>query len=352
MADEPEDDIAGDISAAIKEAGGGEAATPAALAAPQANESPASGEPVAQARDDGGKFTAKPGADAPTAATAETNTDQPAASATEVPQEPIRAPTSWSAVGKSKFATLDPEVQSEISKRERDVDRILSERGAQLKAFEPLEKAIAPERGYLRMNGVDDATYITSLIAADKELRGPNPAQALAQIARVYGINIGQPPASAGQTPQASQLPPYVQQMAERMAFLEQTVTQQQSQAQAAEAAQSQASIDAFAQENLYFENVKPEMVALLKAGVVDNLPDAYRKACWARDDIRPLLMKEEEANRTAAVTEAARAKATAARQASGSITGSPAPGATAATPANANSSIEDDVRAAFAAHS
>jgi hypothetical protein len=357
-----EDDIAGDVAAALKQSSGeGESAAAAALApAPAPAEPAATGTPddrPAQARDASGKFAAKAAdaaaADAQAApAAASPLTDHPAAAATEAPAEPIRPPASWSAPAKSKFPTLDPEVQAEIAKRERAADAVLAERAALNKRLEPIEQAIQPIRNQLAMNGVDDATYIRSLVAADAELRGPNRVRALAQVAQMYGIDLRQLGGQPGQPGQQPPADPRFQQLASQVDNLVRTVTQQQSATQAAEAARVQAELDAFARDNLYFENVKPEMVAFLRSGVSDNLADAYRRACWARDDIRPLLLKDEETKRQAAAAETARAKAAEARQAAGSVTGSPAPGASPAqAAANANSSIEDDVRAAWAAH-
>jgi hypothetical protein len=301
----------------------------AASGAPAAPVAPAAAAAGDRPRDETGRFAPKPAEGAAPTAAATPPTGQSAAPGTEAPQEPIRPPAAWSAPAKAKFATLDPELQAEIAKRERDVDKGMAERAAHLKRYEPLEQVIAPHRNYLAMNGLDDATYVKSLIAADEQLRGPNPAQALAFIARTYGIDLrgfGQP---GQQQPaqQAQQVHPQIQALNQQVAQLTQTLTQQQTAQQQAAATQTQSEIDAFAKDNMYFENVRSEIAALLRAGVVDNLPDAYRKACWSRDDIRPLLIEKETADRAAATTAAASAKARDARQAGGSITGSPAAG-------------------------
>lgn len=354
-----EDDIGADIALAMRgdtaapEAGAAAPAAPAAAAAEGAPADAAGARPRAA----DGKFAAKGSSDtadqgaaleAPRSDAGTTTTDQPAAAGAEAPSgEPIRPPAAWSAVAKSKFSTLDPEVQAEIAKRERDMDKGLAERASELKRYEPFEKVIGPHRNRLAMAGTDEVTYVQSLIAADELLRGPNRQQAIQQIAQMYGINLGQPAHQGQQQPQGAQLPPEYQALAQTVAQLQQSFTQQQSAAQQLENARTQSEIDAFAVDHMYFENVRPDMIAMLKSGISDNLADAYRKACWARDDIRPLLLKEDSDKAAAAL----RAKANDARQASGSITGSPTPGA-APPSANANGSIEDDVTAAWRAAS
>lgn len=284
-------------------------------------------------RDEAGKFAPK-AADAepvkPPApdATEPKITVPPEAAATEAPKEPIPPPAAWTAAAKSKWSTLDPEVQAEIAKRENDMVQGTQKQALQIKRFERMDEVIAPHRNYLAMNGLDEATYVRSLVAADEQLRGPNPLGALAQIAGMYNIDLRQIGQPGQQPPQEAQPDPRYQALEQRLAELQQTVVQQQSTAQQTEQTQTQAQIDAFAKDHLYFENVRPEMAAFLRAGTATDMEKAYEMACWARPDIRPLLMKEQADKQAAEQRAADSAKANEARQASVSITGSPTPGA------------------------
>jgi hypothetical protein len=344
------DDIGADIAAVMK--GGADAGTqaPAADLASHAEAAAPAGDKPGRERDDNGRFAraaaAVPEGDAPAAQQLKINSsDQPNAAVAEAPSgEPIRPPASWSPASKAKFATLDPDVQAEIAKREQDMAKGVQDWAAKLKRVEPLEQVLAPHLNRLAMNGVDGPGYVRSLIAADEALRGPQALQAIHQLARMYGINLQQPLPQGQQPPQGAQLPQEFHALSQQVATLQSAFSQQQTAAQQADEARVQEEIAAFARDHLYYENVKPEMIALLKGGVSDNLADAYRRACWARDDIRPLLLKEEADKQAAA----ARAKANEAKQASGSITGSPAPGAAPPSSANSNGSIEDDLRAAW----
>lgn len=289
-----------------------------------------------QPRDETGKFAPKPAdGEAAKPVTAETKpTVQPEAAAGEAPKEPIPAPAAWTAPAKAKWATLDPDVQAEIAKRETDMVQGMQKQGDALKSLQSINEAIEPHRNYLAINKMDPAIYVRSLMAADELLRGPNPLNALAQIAGMYNIDLrqlGQPAQAVqpGQQPQPQAQPdPAVQQLQRELAELRQSTAQQQSAAQETEQAQLQAQIATFAKDHLYFENVKGPVAALLRSGEAATLDEAYDMACWARPDIRPLLLKEQSDKAAAAQRAADSAKANEARQASGSVTGSPTPGA------------------------
>jgi hypothetical protein len=132
----------------------------------------------------------------------------------------------------------------------------------------------------------------------------------------------GQPQQPQQQQPQ--QLPPQLQPLIQQV----QTLTQQ------AEENRMRPHLDAVAQfasdpANVYFENVRGRMRTLIQTGQARDLPDAYQQACWSDPQVRPLMLQQQQQAQAQAAEAAARARAAGARHASGSITGSPAPGAT-----------------------
>lgn len=308
-----EDDLRAALDTAWTADDGGQAAAPVMPTAAPIADPAAPPADKAPARDEHGKFAPK-------------ITDQPAAAAQEAQPAPI-PPASWSVEAKSMFATLPPAAQAEIAKRETDVAKGFEERASQLKRYEPLETAIAPHRDRLALAGVDEGTYVRSLIAADEMLRRPESRmQALAQIAQSYGIDLRQfAQPGQQQQPQQAQLPPVVQQLMRQVSTLESTLAQQASASEQAQRDQNLQAVRAFGADpkHLYFENVKGDMAALIQSGQAKDLEDAYDKAIWLRPDIRPLI----QGSAAAQAPEAARAKADQARRAAGSITGSPSPG-------------------------
>lgn len=319
------------------------ATIPEPASAPTPDATPVAEAPKEAARDDKGRFAPKAADAAPAEAKAAPEpqpTDKPAAPEPEAQGEPIRPPAALSAAAKAKWATLDPVLQAEWSKRERDMDQGRQKQAEQLKRYEGVEQVLAPVRAHLAVNGVTEADYIRNLSAADQELRGPNKLRALVQIAEGYNIDLRQlaQPGQQAQAPQGQPQPdPAQQQLASELASLKGELAQMRGAAVQTEQARIQAQIDSFAKDHPYFENVRPMMGALLNVGTLKELADsdplaamklAYDQACRASDEVWPVLQQQEAAKQAEAARTAAAARANEARQAAGSVTGSPAPGA------------------------
>lgn len=343
-------DLRATIAAAMKgDDGGGEAApAPRAAAAPAAAAAadvsaagatpPAAGQEAAQgdrARDPTGKFAK--GADPALNA----GTDQPGTGSAEA-KEPIRPPASWSPAAKAQFASLAPEIQAEIGKRETDFAKGLQTRTEQLKRYEPIEQIIAPMRQSWGARGLaSDAQAIGFLVSAQQSLDA-NPVQGLIALAKSYGIkpeqllNVsGQAQPGADPATQAQAPHPDIERLSKSVTTLEQTLAQQRQQAEQATRDTYVSEIGKFAADpaNLYFENVKDEMGLILSNGrapgdtPAQQLANAYDMAVHMRPDIRSLIQAEAARTGQAATTAAARAKTGDARRASGSVTGAPGPG-------------------------
>ena len=291
------------------------------------------GEKASDGRERGpdGKFIAKQ------PETAQDTTDQPSEAVAEpAKQLAIRAPASWSPAAKATFDKLPPEVQQAVAKREQEIDHGLRRKSEEVKRYEPLEQLIAPRRALWAAQGMDEASAIKTLLAA-QDLLERDPKQGLEFLARSYGVNI----ASLSAQPQGQ---PYQAQPAPdshpEIAALKQQLQVLQSQVQTAQTAPIVSQIDAFQNDpaNLYFENVRDDMAVLLHNGKAADLKEAYDMACWMRPDIRPFLQTAQ------APAAPMQDKAAQARRAAVSVTGSP--GQTAIR--KSNGSIEDDIRAAF----
>lgn len=276
-----------------------------------------------------GKFIAK----APE--TVQDTPDQPSeAVADPAAKLAIRAPASWSPAAKASFERLPPEVQQAVAKREQEIDHGLRRKSEEVKRYEPLEQLIAPRRALWAAQGMDEASAIKTLLAA-QDLLERDPKQGLEFLARSYGVNLNtaQPQGQPYQAQPARDSHPEI-------AALKQQLQVLQSQVQTAQTAPIVSQIDAFQNDpaNLYFENVRDDMAVLLHNGKASDLKEAYEMACWMRPDIRPFLQT------TQAPAAPVQDKAAQARRAAVSVTGSP--GQTRVP--KSNGSIEDDIRAAF----
>lgn len=341
MADLAEDDTIDDIGADIGSALTELRQEPAAAApTPAQAETP---EPAAEA------------AQAPTEARAR-NPDGTFAKAEETgqslepaPQEPARTilpPRSWTAAAKAKFATLDPDVQQEVLRREKEIDDGKAQWDTKAEKYNKLDAVFAPVRDRLTLNGLTEDTYIRALVQADEMLRSNGP-QAIQLLAQQYGINLAAMFGQQGgpQTqPVNGQPDPQIQALLQEVQALRAERQQETTQRQDQDKQATQAQIDAFANDpaHLYFDNVKPEMAALLQSGAAKDLPEAYDMACHARKDIRQLLA-------AAAVPKTASVQT---RPNGSSITGAQRPGLKPNGAASTGKDdIGDDVRAAFAMH-
>lgn len=332
-------DMEDDIRAAMAEVSGATPEPPPAeevVAAPEAviaeTETPQDdAEKASDGRERGpdGKFIAK----APE--TVQDTPDQPSeAVADPAAKLAIRAPASWSPAAKASFERLPPEVQQAVAKREQEIDHGLRRKSEEVKRYEPLEQLIAPRRALWAAQGMDEASAIKTLLAA-QDLLERDPKQGLEFLARSYGVNLNtaQPQGQPYQAQPARDSHPEI-------AALKQQLQVLQSQVQTAQTAPIVSQIDAFQNDpaNLYFENVRDDMAVLLHNGKASDLKEAYEMACWMRPDIRPFLQT------TQAPAAPVQDKAAQARRAAVSVTGSP--GQTRVP--KSNGSIEDDIRAAF----
>lgn len=328
-----DDDLHADIRAAMEPeipAAGADAEPAPAAAAPDPAEPVQAPEIRPDGRDEKGRF-AKSG-----------DAEQAPGSVDAAPPEPasptIRPPPSWSAEAKSQFATLPPTIQQEVLKRETEIQQGKAQWDTKAESYNKLDAILAPLDTRLAIAGTTRENYLTGLIKADEMLRGENRSEALVQIARMYGI-----PLPNGQPQQYQQVDPPAQAPVTPQLVEAAVQTALQRQRQEAGQAEADAAIADFAADpaNLYFENVKAEMGALLKAGSAKTLQDAYRMACNARDDIRALLTPPAQPKQQPVPTQPNAL----------SLTGSPPLGGSQASGASGGS-LEDDIRAAMQEHS
>lgn len=346
------DDIGADVQSAMDELNGVQpaASIPDPAATPEA--APAEAAPAAETAPEGpvrgpdGKFVAKtPEAAQPV--------NQPDGSAE--PEKTIRPPSSWSATAKAKFATLDPDVQKEVLRREGDIEHGKAQWDQKAEKYNRFEAIIGPRRERLALAGVDEFKAVETLFAAQDFLE-KDPIGGLRYLANQYGVGhlLAAQPASQPQMyqqPVPSALDLASHPLMQRIQTLEQGIQAQQQAEAEARRQEVQSQIDSFANDpkNVYFENVQEQMAVLLKSGQAKTLPDAYDMACWANPEVRGLLQSDLKKSAEAEAISAARAKADNARAASGSVAGSPAPGGSIAGATNSKSTLEDDIRAAIA---
>jgi hypothetical protein len=281
------------------------------------------------------KASAKPVAAAPVAETAEA----PIASTEVVKPPPGFSPTAKVVWNKEALDKAEWEaVKRDIAKRNDEVDKGF----AKFAEYKPIERFM----DMARQSGTTLDKALENYIGIETRLRqdfsagvtelcrnqGIHPVALANQILARHGASPQQD--GTGTIPANQTVPSIDPATAQRIAALENLFQQQQE-------AGVQTEIQRFASDpkHTFFENVKADMGRLINSGYAESLDDAYDKACWANEEIRNLLIKQQS---TVSDPSAKVAAANQARAASKSITGSPVPGAGSKGP---NISLEDEIR-------
>lgn len=285
-----------DIRTALEEAFSKEDAAPAqeTVAAPVAEVQ----EPeVAAPRDDAGRFTK----DEPKAETIKVEVpDTP----TEAPKAPVRNPfSSWkpdaqAALSKAERGeALTPDelklLRVEAERRESDFHRGVSEFKTHSDRARAYDQAVAPYQAHLQTLGVDAPTAISALMRADMTLRTSDPAtkaQYFANLAKEYGIDLGQ-------VQQPQNVDPQTQYLMDQLNELRQNQQVWQNQLQQQEQLKAQQELKQFATaDKPHFDAVRNDMADLLESGKAKSMQDAYDMAVWMRPDIRTTLIEQQRA--------------------------------------------------------
>lgn len=326
---------------------------PAAAEAPKAEEG-------AQPRGPDGKFAPKTGDAEPI----ESKTEPAPAAVAEPPQSegPLRIPSSLPAPLKAKFKDLPEDVRAAFVKLDEDRTAAKAQWDTKAAQFNRYEEIFGPRREQFALRGLDDIQAIKTLFAA-QDFLDRDPVAGIAHLARSYGVDLrqfGQQPVEGHQpAPQPGFDPTALQPLYQKVQTLEQLLQQRDQAAAEAQRAQVNAQIEAFVSDpaHIYFDNVKDIIVGLLESEQAVDLKDAYEKAIWASPEVRPLLIQQQQVEQQKAAAAAAakanaeaaaaeKAKADAARKLSGSVTGSPTPGAVAPAAAP-RASIREELLAA-----
>lgn len=319
------------IEAEAGGAGGGGSDGGVARAAPEAapetaapeptsdGEAPGSDVPEAgsRTRDDKGRFAAgkaeeKPKATPPVKPAVKSGTPPPANGAPSQTQQPsppvvtqteaLKPPQSWKPAAREAFLKAPREVQEEALRREKEISTSLQEMAPLRREAERArawDQTIGPFMHHIHSEGGSPHQVVQSMLQTAAALRGPNRAQVVAKLVQTYGVDIQQLDAAlaGGPMPQGQQAPSSEGFRDPRFdAFMGQ-LERAHAQKQEALASRARADIDAFREGAKYFSDVEADMAMLMseagRRGQKLTLQQAYDRACWASDDIRPILQRE-----------------------------------------------------------
>ena len=320
--------------------------------------SPAAAAPARDAlsRDASGRFSRSERADIPSPPEPEAPGAADGSDAAPAVRAPA-PPASWSAAAKADFMSLPDHIRKEVQKREADMERGRAQWQSGAERLNRLDAILGPRSDMIRLRGLDEAQAIQVLFAA-QDILERDPIEGLRHLARNYGVDLralalaGAPQQPGGAMAPQAHPPAPLSALAHDVATLKDALAQQQRFAQDTRDAGALSQVEAFAADpaNLYFENVRGRMSALLRTQAAQDVAEAYQQAIWSDPDVRPQLLRQQAAERQAGASDAARAKAAQARHASGSITGSPSPGSSPGRGGPAPS-LRDELMSAWTQH-
>jgi hypothetical protein len=245
-------------------------------------------------RDDRGRFASKQAEAEENADSVDADDAKPEEEAQNDAKQP---PSSWRANVREHFATLAPEVQDEILRREADFHKGIEQYRVDADYGRSLKQVLAPYQQDFAALGVDESRAVGTLLGYERTLRLGSPEQKLEifqSMARSYGVPVEALLSDDGEVQQAAMLNA---QLTSRLNQLEQQLhgftSQQQSQVQA----QVSDTITKFASDpaNKWFNDVKEDMGRLLQSNMATDLKDAYEKACNMRPDIRAAIAAQQQ---------------------------------------------------------
>jgi hypothetical protein len=229
--------------------------------------------------------------------------------------KPSRAPGSWKPSLRDKFGKLDPEMQTEILRREAEIGRALNETTAARKFGQEFYNVVRPFEHLMRASGVTPLQAVDNLVKTAAGLQTGTPvqkAQIAANICAAYGIDLRiLDQILAGQQPTKE-----TQGNAELMAAIDQRLKPVQDFIGRVESGQ-QATNDRVMQEtaqeaeafaadekNEFFEDLRQDIADILDLAANRNramsLKEAYDLACQQHPEIRKIVKEREETAATA----------------------------------------------------
>lgn len=245
------------------------------------------------------------------------------------------APHAWKAPLRAKWATVDPEVRQEISRREREMAQMVDRTAVARQFTKSFAEAVQPYQQRLQAMGVHPIKAVQGLLAADYQLATGSKtqrAQLIGKLIQDYDVDIATlDSVLAGNTsPEAQEEARLNKLLQQHLAPLQnklQTYEQRDAEIQQSTEAQQAAELEAMVSDTKkfpHFAAVKNTMADLIeisaRRGVSLDLATAYNRAVAAD----PQLFAQMEQARQAEQVKQAALQAQRAKAASASVAGAP----------------------------
>lgn len=319
-------------------------------------------------RDEAGKFAVKTD-EGDKARKVLTLPDKPAQAAANTDVAPaaqaapakIEAPKSWTQAERTEWDKLTPAAQAAVLRREDDIVKGLSKQDDERTFGRKVNDIVSPYLPVIRAEGGTPEKAIQDLLQTAHTLRQGSPMQKASMVAgvmRTYGIDPnhlfsilqGGNGGNGSPQQQGSAYHPAIETLTQRLDRVERERQEEVQQRQLQEQQSFQSQIAEFSSKSghEHFEKVRETMGVLMQNGRANTMDEAYEMAVYADPEIRNSLIASQISEASGKRVADLSAKAGAARNAAGSVTGAPGGTKKLNGSANPSSSIEDDIRAAI----
>ena len=262
----------------------------------------------------------------------------------------LKPPQSWGVAEREGWAAIDPVIQTQINKRESEIQTALTNSGEARHFQDEFKQAVAPFLGFIQAEGGTPMSAFTGLMETAATLQAGAPQQKASRMAELiehYGIDIPTlDTILSGQTPQQGANADLANMLDQRLAPMQNFMQQQHySQQQQQFEAQQQTGneITQFLAQHEFAKDVRSEMADMMemagKRGETMTLDQSYERALMLRPDIQQVIEQRKAATAAAENNRQVQGK----RSASVSVPqGAPASGGQPNKPANMRAALED----------
>lgn len=266
------------------------------------------------------------------------------AAAGEQQAAPIAPPANLKPELRAAWDAAPPELRKHFADREAEIHRGFTRMDEERQYGKQMRDVITPYLPLIQAQGGDPASAVKSLLNTAYIFTAGTPAQkvqALQSVAQQYGIPLDQVQQMQQQQRVDPQVAALQRQVQELSTARQQELTQREQHANY----EITSHIAAFAAApgHEHFESVKTFMGSLITGGHAKDLQDAYDQAVWARPDLRQTVLAAQQQTAEQARVTQAQARAAAAKQAAGSVSGTPGVSVPVDAP---NRSLRDEIRA------
>lgn len=232
--------------------------------------------------------------------------EQPTSQEPAVTDEWLDAPKAYTKEYQENFKNLSPEWRKYLIEREKQSEKGFSELGNKLSAYKWADEVFGSRQERLGKLGFQNSReYLEHLTAIDDALE-KDPVGTLRMLSEAYGVNLNNDDEQAS-NPLQRQIMEIQQSLASQQAYIREQQTRTVNQM-----------FDDFVNakdeagnpKHPYWEDVRADMIPLIKNGISSTLDDAYERAVWANKSVRDkMIAAQAKAELDSKVAAAGKAK-------------------------------------------